>query len=176
MNVLSECTLVLNKQHKTLITKGLLLSKEEILLSSAIIKDFLIIPDNDKGPIKFSELVKSLAKKGVRIKIITTPKMKTFYFFRNLINFDSKFIVFRFCARMHMKLLIVDTLFAYIGSANFTGAGLGMKSENKRNFEAGAIITSKKMILQLKRDFQEIWSGNKCLSCRLRGTICEGIQ
>ena len=173
---MNECTLVLNNQHKKIITKGLLLSKEEVLLSSAIIKDFLIPLKNDRRPLKFSELVKILANRRIRFKIITTPRMKTFYFFKNIENFDSSLIEFRFCARMHMKLLIVDTLFAYIGSANFTGAGLGMKSKNKRNFEAGVIITSKKKILRLKEDFQEIWSGSKCSSCRLHGTICEGIQ
>lgn len=173
---MSGYTLVLNEQHKTLISEGLLLSREEVLLSSAIIKDFLILLEENNKPIKFSELVKILVNRGVRFKIITTPKMKTFYFFKNLKGFNDELIEFRFCARMHMKLLVVDTLFAYVGSANFTGAGLGMKGENKRNFEAGVVITNKKTISRLKKDFQEIWSGKNCMSCKLRDIVCEGIQ
>ena len=167
---------MLNEQHKTLISEGLLLSREEVLLSSAIIKDFLILLEENNKPIKFSDLVKILVDRGVKFRIITTPKMKNFYFFKNLRGYNDKLIEFRFCARMHMKLLIVDTLFAYVGSANFTGAGLGMKGENKRNFEAGVVITDKKTILRLKKDFQEIWSGKNCVHCKLRNIVCDGIR
>ena len=176
MNILGDYALVLNEQHKSLITDGLLLAKREVLLSSAIIKDFLVLIDENKRPIKFSDLVRMLVNKGVMFKIITTPKMKTFYFFQNLADINTHNIEFKFCARMHMKLLIVDSLFAYIGSANFTGAGLGMKGENRRNFEAGVMITNKKEINRLRANFNDIWIGKKCVNCKLRGTVCEGIQ
>ena len=42
---------------------------------------------------------------------------------------------------MHMKVVIVDGRFAYVGSANLTGAGLGAKSPTRRNFEAGYTTT-----------------------------------
>ena len=38
------------------------------------------------------------------------------------------------CPRVHFKCIIVDGRKAYFGSANLTGAGMGAKSEKKRNF------------------------------------------
>ena len=40
---------------------------------------------------------------------------------------------------VHFKLIIIDSTIAYVGSANLTGAGMGMKSPKKRNFEAGIL-------------------------------------
>lgn len=40
------------------------------------------------------------------------------------------------CLRVHFKMLIFDFETAYIGSANLTGAGIGMKSSNRRNFSS----------------------------------------
>ena len=36
------------------------------------------------------------------------------------------------CPRVHFKSVIVDGRFAYSGSANLTGAGMGAKSKEKR--------------------------------------------
>ena len=41
------------------------------------------------------------------------------------------------CPRVHFKCVIIDGTLAYFGSANLTGAGMGSKSERKRNFENG---------------------------------------
>lgn len=41
-------------------------------------------------------------------------------------------------------MLIFDFETAYIGSANLTGAGIGMKSSNRRNFEAGILTVNYK--------------------------------
>ena len=50
------------------------------------------------------------------------------------------------CPRVHFKMLIFDFETAYIGSANLTGAGIGMKSSNRRNFEAGILTDSPTLI------------------------------
>lgn len=47
------------------------------------------------------------------------------------------------CPRVHLKSLIIDGRFAYVGSANLTGAGMGAKSDRRRNFESG-IITDRR--------------------------------
>ena len=51
---------------------------------------------------------------------------------------------------VHFKLIIIDSTIAYVGSANLTGAGMGMKSPKKRNFEAG-ILTDDPEMLCLKQ-------------------------
>ena len=50
------------------------------------------------------------------------------------------------CPRVHFKMLIFDFESAYIGSANLTGAGIGMKSSNRRNFEAGILTDEAHLI------------------------------
>ena len=46
------------------------------------------------------------------------------------------------CPRAHFKSVIVDGKIAYSGSANLTGAGLGAKGKDRRNFEGGILTVS----------------------------------
>jgi phosphatidylserine/phosphatidylglycerophosphate/cardiolipin synthase-like enzyme len=48
-------------------------------------------------------------------------------------------LALRRCPRVHMKLVVVDGEVLYIGSANWTGAGLGAKGSGRRNFELGFV-------------------------------------
>lgn len=49
--------------------------------------------------------------------------------------------------------MLFDCRVAYVGSANLTGAGMDMKSENTQNFEAMNL-------------FDSMWNGSRCKSCR----------
>ena len=70
------------------------------------------------------------------------------------------------CPRVHLKAVIIDGNFSYSGSANLTGAGMGAKSEHKRNFEAGIITDDQKIIDQVMEQFDNIWSGIHCRACK----------
>jgi phosphatidylserine/phosphatidylglycerophosphate/cardiolipin synthase-like enzyme len=69
------------------------------------------------------------------------------------------------CPRVHLKSVIVDGKFAYTGSANLTGAGMGMKSQTRRNFEAGIITDDKKIVAGIMKQFDDIWRGEHCRQC-----------
>jgi phosphatidylserine/phosphatidylglycerophosphate/cardiolipin synthase-like enzyme len=69
------------------------------------------------------------------------------------------------CPRVHLKAVIVDGSFAYSGSANLTGAGMGAKSEHKRNFESGIITDDSEIIAGIMEQFDSIWRGNHCSGC-----------
>jgi phosphatidylserine/phosphatidylglycerophosphate/cardiolipin synthase-like enzyme len=73
----------------------------------------------------------------------------------------------RMCPRVHLKTVIVDGQSAYMGSANFTGAGLGAKNEDRRNFELGIITTDDLMLDELQSLFDFAWRGASCKTCRL---------
>ncbi len=73
------------------------------------------------------------------------------------------------CPRVHFKLMIFDMETAYIGSANLTGAGIGMKSGQKRNFEAG-ILTNEPSLVNAA---DEVWRGKFCEKCG-RKSYCGG--
>jgi len=75
------------------------------------------------------------------------------------------------CPRVHFKMLIFDCEEAYIGSANLTGAGMGMKSENRRNFEAGILTDNPKIVEAVMEEFDKVWRGEMCKKCQ-RKTFC----
>ena len=79
----------------------------------------------------------------------------------------------RHCPRVHLKMIAVDGSYLYLGSANFTGAGLGAKGEGRRNFELG-ISTDDDVLLDVTQArFERIWRGAECGNCRLRAE-CPG--
>ena len=70
------------------------------------------------------------------------------------------------CPRVHFKILVLDCHTAYIGSANLTGAGIGMKAGTTRNFEAGILTDESKIVEQAMTQFDEVWIGSKCKTCK----------
>lgn len=61
------------------------------------------------------------------------------------------------CPRVHFKIIVFDLKTAYVGSANLTGAGLGMKGENTRNFEAGVLSSNKDFVKNATEQFDSVW-------------------
>ena len=59
--------------------------------------------------------------------------------------------------RVHFKIIVFDLKTAYVGSANLTGAGLGMKGENTRNFEAGVLSSHKDFVKNAAIQFDSVW-------------------
>jgi phosphatidylserine/phosphatidylglycerophosphate/cardiolipin synthase-like enzyme len=74
----------------------------------------------------------------------------------------------RHCPRVHLKMIAVDGAYLYLGSANFTGAGLGAKGEGRRNFELGLSTDDHLLLDATQARFERIWRGAECGSCRLR--------
>ena len=72
------------------------------------------------------------------------------------------------CPRVHLKMIAVDGSFLYLGSANFTGAGLGAKGDGKRNFEVGVSTSDDVLLDRMQAEFDAIWSGGQCGGCRVR--------
>jgi len=75
------------------------------------------------------------------------------------------------CPRVHFKIMVFDMDVAYIGSANLTGAGMGMKSEANRNFEAGILTNNPALVENAVNHFDSIWMGTYCKACK-RKTYC----
>lgn len=69
------------------------------------------------------------------------------------------------CPRVHFKIIIFDLKIAYIGSANLTGAGLGMKGQGRRNFEAGILTDEPELVEAAINQFDAVWAGFKCKTC-----------
>jgi phosphatidylserine/phosphatidylglycerophosphate/cardiolipin synthase-like enzyme len=77
-------------------------------------------------------------------------------------------LAMRHCPRVHLKLVAVDGRLLYLGSANFTGAGLGAKGEGRRNFEMGLLTDDEVWLDAAQARYERIWSGRECKGCKLR--------
>ncbi len=82
----------------------------------------------------------------------------------------------RQCPRVHLKMIAVDGASLYLGSANFTGAGLGAKGDGRRNFELGILTDDEVLLDRAQERFERIWSGKECASCKLRAECPEPID
>ena len=88
--------------------------------------------------VPFLETLSDLAGKGVKIRLIHAgeagPAFRRDFdkYPRLLAGLERKV-----CPRVHFKCVVVDGVFAYSGSANLTGAGMGAKSSSRRNFRIG---------------------------------------
>lgn len=80
-------------------------------------------------------------------------------------------LALRTCPRVHFKAVIIDGAQLYLGSANWTGAGLGAKGTGRRNFELGLITRDDGLLDQVQGLFDEIWRGLPCKACKLR-SLC----
>jgi phosphatidylserine/phosphatidylglycerophosphate/cardiolipin synthase-like enzyme len=76
-------------------------------------------------------------------------------------------LALRRCPRVHLKAVIVDGALLYLGSANWTGAGLGAKGSGRRNFEVGIVTDDGPLLDQIQALYERIWSGGECATCRL---------
>lgn len=84
-----------------------------------------------------------------------------------------KALELRVCPRVHLKAVIVDGALLYLGSANWTGAGLGARGVGRRNFELGVVTDDGPLLDQVQALYERIWTGGECGACKLR-ELCPG--
>jgi phosphatidylserine/phosphatidylglycerophosphate/cardiolipin synthase-like enzyme len=116
------------------------------------------------------ELFGDLAKRGVEIRLLHggEPSGPFRENLRRRGGARRAGLELRRCPRVHLKMVAVDGAFLYVGSANFTGAGIGAKSEVRRNFEAGIATDDEHMLDEMQGVFDRIWTGGECGSCSIR--------
>ncbi len=108
-----------------------------------------------------------LAAQGVELRILhAAPPSGPFQ--RELARHNRLALQMRQCPRVHMKAVVVDGSFLYLGSANWTGAGLGAKGTGRRNFEIGIVTDDALLLDDVQELFDRVWRGAECGACRLR--------
>jgi len=110
------------------------------------------------------DYLKYYSRKGVQIRILVTPNTMKSKLVTGILNTNN--IDIKACARNHMKIIVIDSEKAYVGTANLTSAGLGCRSENVRNFELGFITESHSIVQSLIKIFNDVWHAEYCTSCR----------
>lgn len=120
--------------------------------------------------VSITEHLESLVKRGVEVRILHggTPSRAFRESLEKRRGLAAPGFEMRECPRVHLKIIAVDGAYLYLGSANFTGAGLGAKGDGRRNFELGFATDDDVLLDAAQLRFDRIWTGRECGACRLR--------
>ena len=168
---------VVDRAHYEKVTLAIARARTSVWISTANVKQLMT-----EAPIGTSarargryvpilDTLQSLCDRGVQVRILhaTAPSGP----FRQELAARAGRLVrphfeMRLCPRVHMKMIAIDGELLYLGSANFTGAGLGAKGDGRRNFELGVLTDDEWMLDQAQARFELIWRGGECGACKLR--------
>lgn len=171
----ARVTLLSDVDHYTkLIDRELLSAGVAVWIATANLKELRVeAPVGTRARAKGQyvsvvELLGSLADRGVDVRILH-GRLPSAAFAGTLRRLRStRKLKLRLCPRVHMKTVSIDGRLLYLGSANFTGAGLGARQAGRRNFELGVLTDDEYLLDRAQRRFDDIWSGRECKSCKLR--------
>ena len=160
-------TYISNSNHYNEVLSRVMQVKHSLWIGTADIKDLYI--EENRNAIPFLGVLAKLIKKGVAVRLIHAREPGPVFreeFDKFPILYDGLERVL--CPRVHFKIMVFDGKEAYIGSANLTGAGIGMKAEGTRNFEAGILTDDPEIVEQAMNQFDEVWMGKYCKTCKRR--------
>lgn len=144
-------------------------AKEFLWIATADIKDMHV--ESGRGFVPFLEVLDTLVDKGVAVRLIHAKEPGP-RFRADFDNYDAlvKSELFErvLCPRVHTKAVIVDGKLGFAGSPNLTGAGLGAKSPDRRNFEAGFLFDDRASLDALIDWIDRLYLGEYCHGCGRR--------
>jgi len=164
-----------NEQHYKQVIESVAKAKEFVWIGTADIKDLHVKVGGQTKP--FQAVLNALLQKKVAIRLLHAKEPGKIF----QATFDKYPLLWKnmerqLCPRVHFKHIIIDGKLAYIGSANLTGAGLGMKSPNTRNFESGIITSDPDLIDAIMTQFDEVWMGKFCKNCKRKSYCPDPIK
>lgn len=165
--------LVFDADHfDAVVREGILAAKVSVDIATADFKAMLV-PQKGSSRRRAPSIVqhlRKLADKGVEIRLLHagTPSSAALQELKKAL---PQRLTIRRCPRLHAKAVVTDCRRMYLGSANLTGAGLGAKGDEKRNFEWGILTQDAALIDQVMEQFNLLWEGRRCKTCR-RKEIC----
>ena len=130
-------TYISNSSHYKSVLSRVLSVKQTLWVGTADIKDLYVEVEGEKKPLL--AVLAQLIKRGLEVRLIHAKEPGPN--FRE--DFDKYPVLYdrlervlcprvHFNPRVHFKMLVFDGKEVYIGSANLTGAGIGMKAETTR--------------------------------------------
>jgi phosphatidylserine/phosphatidylglycerophosphate/cardiolipin synthase-like enzyme len=171
--------LLSDREHYEEVMQAVLAAEQSVWVATANLKDVMVedprvVPGRRRGRRSnyrsVLEMFAELAQRGVELRILhaSAPSRA----FRKSFDAQSELVAggieMRVCPRVHLKTVVVDARLIYLGSANWTGAGLGAKGDGRRNFEMGILTSDDQTIDQVQERYDRIWRGAECAECRLR--------
>ncbi len=168
---------VVDRDHYEHVTLAIARARTSVWIATANVKQLMTeapigTRDRARGRyVPILDTLQSLCDRGVHVRILhATPPSGPFR--QELAGRTERLrrprFEMRLCPRVHMKMIAIDGALLYLGSANFTGAGLGAKGDGRRNFELGVVTDDEWMLDQAQARFEAIWRGGECGACKLR--------
>jgi phosphatidylserine/phosphatidylglycerophosphate/cardiolipin synthase-like enzyme len=171
--------LVGGRGHYDRVLAAVLGAKVSVWIATANVKE-LMVEDHRARPGRRRSMKKTpyvsvlshldgLAERGVELRLLHAeiPSRPFREELQNHPRLVGGGLALRRCPRVHMKAVIVDGELLYLGSANWTGAGLGAKGSGRRNFELGFVTDDGPLLDQVQALFEHLWSGGECGGCKL---------
>lgn len=171
--------LVSGRGHYDRVIDAVLSAEHSVWIATANLKELMVedprvAPGRRRGRRgsyrSVLEVFDELAGRGVELRLLhaAMPSRAFRRRFDGLEGLVRGGLELRLCPRVHFKVVIVDAAVAYLGSANWTGAGLGAKGAGRRNFELGVVTDDEQTIDAVQEMYERIWRGVECSACRLR--------
>ena len=176
---MARVELICDAQHYERVMSALSAARVSVWIGTANVKDIhLQAPIGTRARargqyLSITERLTELVRQKVELRILhgALPSRP----FRESLRKSPELVRPRFemrhCPRVHLKMIAIDGAYLYLGSANFTGAGLGAKGEGRRNFEMGIVTDDDVLLDATQARFERIWTGRECGNCRLR-SVC----
>jgi len=177
--------LVAGRGHYERVIRAVLAAHTSVWIATANVKE-LMVEDGRAAPgrrrtvrtpsyVSVLALLDELAARGVELRLLHAelPSRP----FRDHLAQRPRLVggglALRRCPRVHLKTVIIDGELMYLGSANWTGAGLGARGSGRRNFELGITTDDAPLLDQVQAMYERIWTGGECATCKLR-EVCPG--
>ena len=169
--------LILNREHYTrLIVEEVPKARRFLWIATADLKDLHVA--RGKRFVPFLAVLAELVARGVYVRLMHAKEpgvrfRQDFDQYPELLHSDLFERVL--CPRLHTKVVIIDGTTAYLGSANLTGAGIGAKSDHRRNWEAGVLTDDPRLVTPLMEELDTLWIGTHCTKCQRRAVCPDPI-
>jgi phosphatidylserine/phosphatidylglycerophosphate/cardiolipin synthase-like enzyme len=173
-----DLELLVHGDHYPAVIDRVLAARRSVWIATANLKELMIedprlVPGRRRGRKQYRSVLaafEELSSQGVELRILhAAPPSRVFRRdFDRLKGLVAGGLEMRLCPRTHLKLVIVDGRDLYLGSANWTGAGLGAKHEQRRNFELGLLTQDERLLDAAQDVFERVWRGSECADCRMR--------
>ena len=174
---LATVGLVVDRAHYELVQQALGAARVSVWIGTANVKEMMVEAPLGTAArardryISVLRTLEDLARRGVEIRMLhaSEPSRPFREELARRQGLRRPGFEMRQCPRVHLKMIAIDGALLYLGSANFTGAGLGAKGEGRRNFELGIVTDDERLLDATQARFERIWAGGECSGCRLRG-------
>jgi phosphatidylserine/phosphatidylglycerophosphate/cardiolipin synthase-like enzyme len=157
--------------YEQVVRDTMLAARRSVWIATANVKELYVErPGLRRGYGSILGAFDELAERGVELRMIHAelPSRRFRAAFDRRPRLVSGGLQMKHCPRNHLKAVVVDGAHLYLGSANFTGAGLGAKGEDKRNFELGFLTDNFELCDRVQALFQDLWDGEPCRRCAIR--------